>query len=129
MTRTIVRANINTEDEHQFGMMDKGVYITVIQYHGINYHLRFSKFLIHLLIIVSVLALMISYVSNVAKANLPHKEIIIIVHHGDTLWSLAQKIGSNKDPRILIREIKAQNNLQTSDLIAGQKLKLVIGRD
>lgn len=101
----------------------------MIQYHGMKYQLPFSKFLIHLLIIVSVLALMISYISNVAKANLPHKEIIIVVHHGDTLWSLAQKTGSNKDPRSVIRDIKAQNNLRTSDLIAGQKLKLVIGRD
>jgi hypothetical protein len=118
---------MNTDSEHQFGMMDKGVNIMVIQYHGMKYQLRFSK--LHLLIIVSVLALMISYIPNVAKANLPRKEIIIVVHHGDTLWSIAQKAGPNEDPRIVVREIKAQNNLHTSDLIAGQKLKLVIGRD
>lgn len=101
----------------------------VIKYHGMYYQWSFSKFSIHLLIIVAVLALMISYISNVAKANLPRKEMIIVVHHGDTLWSLAQKIGPNSDPRLVIRDIKTQNNLHSSDLIAGQKLKLVIGHD
>lgn len=100
-----------------------------VHYHGVNYQWRFSKFLIHCLIIVSVLAIMISYISNVAKANLPRQEMIIVVHHGDTLWSLAQKIKPHDDPRLVIRNIKEQNHLDSSILMAGQKLKLVMGQE
>lgn len=100
-----------------------------INYHGVNYQWRFSKFLIHFLIIVSVLAIMISYISNVAKANLPRREMIIVVHHGDTLWSLAKKIKPHADPRVIIRNIKTQNNLHSSELMAGQKLRLVMGQE
>lgn len=101
----------------------------ILKYHGIQYQCSYLKFSVHLLIIVSILALMISYVSNVVKANLPKKEIAIIVHHGDTLWSLATKIKPDTDPRLVICDIKTQNNLKTSELITGQKLKLVIGND
>ncbi len=101
----------------------------VINYHGTKYQWYFSKFLVHLLIVVAVMVLMITYISNVAKANLPHKEMTIIVRPGDTLWSLAKKFGPDTDPRLVIRDIKAQNNLHNSDLIAGQKLKLVIGHN
>jgi LysM repeat protein len=109
--------------------MDKGVDIMEINYHGVKYQWRFSKFFTHLIIIVSVLAIMISYISNVAKANLPHEKMIITVHQGDTLWSLAKKVKPNEDPRLVIRDIKTQNHLQTPDLIAGQKLRLTIGRE
>jgi len=101
----------------------------ILKYHGIQYQCSYIKFSVHLLIIVSILAIMISYVSNVVKANIPKKEISIIVRHGDTLWSLAKKINSNIDPRLVICDIKTQNNLKTSELVSGQKLKLVIGRD
>lgn len=97
-----------------------------INYHGVIYQWRFSKFLIHGLIIVSVLTIMISYISNVAKADLPQQEMIIVVHHGDTLWSLAKKIKPHDDPRWVIRNIKEQNHLDSSELMAGQKLKLVM---
>jgi hypothetical protein len=101
----------------------------VLNYHGTKYQWRFSKFLTHMLVVVSVLALMISYISNTTKANLPRKEMTIIVREGDTLWSLAERIGPGTDPRLVIRDIKEQNNLHNSNLIAGQKLKLMIGRD
>jgi len=101
----------------------------IIKYHGRKYHWRFSKFIIHLLIIFSVLTMMITYITTVAKANMPRKEMTIIVQRGDNLWSLAQKIDPNTDPRLVIHDMKTQNNLYSSDLKIGQTLKLMERRD
>jgi LysM repeat protein len=101
----------------------------VLQYNGVKYQCSVFKFLINLGIITAALVIMISYVSNVARATVEPKMITIIVHRGDTLWSIARKIEPNSDPRRVIGEIKVHNNLPNSTLAAGQKLKLVIGRD
>jgi len=48
----------------------------------------------------------------------------IKIEKGDTLWEIAIKHGQNKDPRVYIHEIKKLNNLESSNIYAGQELLL-----
>lgn len=73
--------------------------------------------------------MMFWYVSNVTKATPERKMITIVVHQGDTLWALAQKIAPNIDPRLLIKEIKDQNRLTSSELVSGQRLNIFINSE
>jgi LysM repeat protein len=66
------------------------------------------------------------YISNIAKATSDKKIIEITVHHGDTLWSIAHEIAPQSDPRAIIKKIKNRNQINNSDLIAGQKLEVEI---
>jgi LysM domain. len=93
---------------------------------GKNYHWSFKKFIIHLFILVFVISFGIIYISNIAKATNDKKVIEIIVHRGDTLWSIAQQIAPQSDPRVIIRQIRERNRIFNSDLIAGQRLEVEI---
>jgi len=46
------------------------------------------------------------------------------VQPGDTLWSVAQRIAPDNDPREVIAQIRRINDLTTSGLQAGQQLLL-----
>lgn len=48
----------------------------------------------------------------------------ISVQAGETLWQLAEKLDPNADPRDLIAEIVALNDLPSSTVEAGQRLAL-----
>ena len=129
LTRTIVRVIIYSRRTSVWVTKSKEVSCVVLRYRGVTYQCSWFKFLFHLLIIVSVLLVMISFVSNIARANMPEKTITFTVHKGDTLWSLAKQIAPDADPRQTINIIKTQNHLPSSELIAGQQLHLVINRD
>jgi hypothetical protein len=46
------------------------------------------------------------------------------VQPGDTLWSVAQRIAPDNDPREVMAQIRRINDLHTSSLQAGQQLLL-----
>lgn len=49
----------------------------------------------------------------------------VLVEPGETLWSIARaRVGPEGDPRPLIQEIRELNGLETSALLAGQRLVL-----
>ncbi len=98
----------------------------IIRYHGVNYHWSFKKFMVNLMIILLVISFWTVYNSKVAKATTDKKVIEMTVRRGDTLWSIAQRLAPETDPRIIIKQIKSQNNLNTVNLIAGQKLEMEI---
>lgn len=50
----------------------------------------------------------------------------ISVQAGETLWQLAEKLDPNADPRDLIAEIVALNDLPSSTVEAGQRLALPV---
>ncbi len=93
---------------------------------GRKYRWSYKKFLIHLAIIVVIISFWMMYISNVAKATSEKTTYEITVRHGDTLWSIAQRIAPQSDPRATIKNIKNINQISKSDLIAGQKLEIVI---
>lgn len=96
----------------------------VIQYHGKRYSWSWRKCMFNLLVMVIIISFWMVYVSNTAKALSEKKAVYITVHHGDTLWSIAQTVAPEADPRMVIRRIKTNNQLTSANLEAGQKLKL-----
>ncbi|MFM5904752.1 MAG: LysM peptidoglycan-binding domain-containing protein [Micrococcales bacterium] len=46
----------------------------------------------------------------------------VTVRAGETLWQLAVKYAPTQDPRDWITKVVSLNNLQTADLVPGQKL-------
>jgi LysM repeat protein len=48
------------------------------------------------------------------------------VQSGDTLWSIAQRIAPDNDPRDVIAQIRRINHLQSSSLRVGQQLLLPV---
>jgi hypothetical protein len=58
--------------------------------------------------------------AQVATSNLQY----VSVRSGDTLWSLAQAYAPNQDPRDWINQVVSINNLQSIDLVAGQRIAI-----
>ena len=48
----------------------------------------------------------------------------VVVHEGDTLWSIATSLGGDGDVRAVIDEIQRLNGLEGTDLVPGQVLDL-----
>lgn len=81
------------------------------------------------IILVTVFLLLLIFLSNVeAKGSVKYKVESII--SGDTLWSIAENeienndYYQNKDIRNVIEEIRSINNLESSNLTEGMKIKI-----
>jgi hypothetical protein len=46
----------------------------------------------------------------------------VVVHEGDTLWSIAERIAPDADPRNVVDEIAASRG--TADLRAGEQIRV-----
>lgn len=53
-----------------------------------------------------------------AGASVP----IVVVQPGDSLWSIAERVAPNADPRDVISAIQSFNHLGSADVMAGQQL-------
>lgn len=62
--------------------------------------------------------------STASKTSATQSFITITVAPGDTVWSLANRIGSGSDAGALVSEIIEINNLGNGDLAAGQKIRI-----
>lgn len=51
---------------------------------------------------------------------------VVVVHRGDTLWSLATRAAPSSDPRVVVAKIKILNHLATSDVQPGEQLLLPV---
>jgi hypothetical protein len=83
------------------------------------------KFGKNLLILTMIIGLGTLWLTTAAKATFDDgKERVfnVTVLHGDTLWSIARQIAPDVDPRRVIDQIRQQNHLPSSGLIAGQEL-------
>jgi LysM domain len=47
----------------------------------------------------------------------------VVVHDGDTLWSIAGRIAPNRDPRAIVDQLLRVNQLDTPTLVPGQVLR------
>lgn len=66
---------------------------------------------------------------SVAKSNKEMEIIDYTIAPGQTLWSIAREYTPNsKDIRDTIHEIKDLNNMQDSNIYAGQTIKIKIGQ-
>lgn len=82
------------------------------------------------ILVVLIVALVIFSKNAYSKGEIKYKEDFI--YSGDTLWSIAKKeINNNryfynKDIRDVVIELKYINNLEDSNLVEGQKIKIPI---
>ena len=50
------------------------------------------------------------------------------VHQGDTLWSVAQRVAPDRDPREIVFQLRRLNGLSGATLLVGQQLLVPSGR-
>jgi len=48
----------------------------------------------------------------------------VVVAPGETLWSIAERVAPDRDPRTVVAGIQRLNDLPTADVRAGQTLRL-----
>lgn len=47
-----------------------------------------------------------------------------VVHAGDTLWGIAQRVAPHEDPRVVVLELQRLNRLPSAAVEVGQRLVL-----
>lgn len=82
---------------------------------------RFSTF-ISILLVLSVFIVF----TSTAYSNKEQQFETIKVRQGDTLWTIASEFSEHTDIRELIFNIKKENKLASSEIIAGTELKIPI---
>ncbi|MEJ3743507.1 LysM peptidoglycan-binding domain-containing protein [Actinomycetes bacterium KLBMP 9797] len=82
---------------------------------------RFVLFLLFLGLSVA----MVAVAASASRAADPAGERpTVVVHQGDTLWSIASRHGAGRDPVAAIEEIRRLNDLDGYAIYAGQELTL-----
>lgn len=86
---------------------------------------KFKRFILLTVTIISIFTYMfITILSNDIVESKSIKKNSIIVKKGDTIWSIAQKIDSNRDIRDIVYDIKNINDLSSTDIFPGNKIYL-----
>ncbi len=57
-------------------------------------------------------------------SNAPVAVTFVTVEPGQSLWSIAERVAPNTDPREWIRQVMTLNAMQGTDVVAGQRLVL-----
>lgn len=62
------------------------------------------------------------------EAPAPPAQQVVVVQAGDTLWSIAQRVAPEADPRATIAEIERVNpSVDPGGLVPGQSLSVPVG--
>ncbi|MBE3589415.1 MAG: LysM peptidoglycan-binding domain-containing protein [Firmicutes bacterium] len=62
---------------------------------------------------------------NPSAARAPHVQAgVLIVQSGDTLWSLAERLAPDEDPRVWIAAVRRVNDLDSAVIRPGQRLRV-----
>lgn len=65
-------------------------------------------------------------VSEAAAPSTQPAQHVVTVEHGDSLWTLAQRVAPDNDPRDVVAQIREINDLSSAGLIPGQQLVLPV---
>lgn len=90
-------------------------------------HGKRNRLLVWLGGIVAVVGLVIPLYASNTDAQAGQTPVLITVHSGDTVWSIASKLShGNEDPRSLEYRIIEANHLNDNSLVLtpGQKLRI-----
>ncbi len=49
---------------------------------------------------------------------------VVTVHSGDSLWSIASTIEPNRDPRVVVDDLRTRNHLDSDSVTPGQQLRV-----
>ena len=77
--------------------------------------------------LIACLAMLLVAHASASSAAAPPKVsagATMTVQPGDTLWSIAQRVEPNRDPRRVVDQLRQLNHLGSASLSAGQTLKL-----
>lgn len=85
-----------------------------------------QRLIANLIVVLMVLFLGFYLIGNLTQAAISKEIVTITVAPEDTLWSIAELLEPEADPRPLISQIIHQNHLSGSKLTTGQNLKLVL---
>ena len=62
--------------------------------------------------------------SSLAASSARPVRHTVVVHNGETLWSVAARVAPHQDPRLVVAQIESLNHLSTPSVEAGQQLVL-----
>ena len=65
-------------------------------------------------------------VSEAAPPSAQPAQHLVTVQQGDSLWTLAQRVAPDNDPRDVVARIRDLNDLSSSSLTPGQQLVLPV---
>lgn len=89
---------------------------------------RFVLFGLPVLLVLGALMMMLGAFLNPAQASTgglsTTETVSVSVKSGESLWSVAERVSPDRDPREVVAEIAQINNLESSTLLAGQKLEV-----
>ncbi len=95
----------------------------------VKYKFNPKKFIRNMLLVILFIILISIFANNIlAYENYQYERFI--VSNGDTLWSIAKQEQEknpyyyNKDIREIIQDIKKTNNLNRTEIVVGQELKI-----
>lgn len=83
---------------------------------------RVAVFGAGLIAILGIVAVSSQVADASATASGSAATAVVVVQAGDSLWSIAQKVSSNVDPREMVVRIRELNALDGSVVVAGQSL-------
>ena len=91
-----------------------------------TYRLQSPRKLVHAMLILAAVfsATVLPFSANASSEQVSVEFTYVTVSAGDSMWDLASKYGHGMDPRDWIAEAVALNNLQSTNLQAGQQLAL-----
>jgi len=96
-----------------------------LKYHNIIYRWSFKKFALNFLVISMVTTVSFWYLASVTKAD-TRKPLLLTVQKGETLWTIAETIAPNDDPRLVVMMLKDLNKLNNSCIRTGQRIRIDI---
>lgn len=81
------------------------------------------------LLVLLVLAVLAAFsmgraTGSANAARFPTTADALVVTRGDTLWSIAQRVAPDADPRLVVPRLKQVNGLSSSELTVGQRLRV-----
>ncbi|MDQ2955668.1 MAG: LysM peptidoglycan-binding domain-containing protein [Actinomycetota bacterium] len=78
-------------------------------------------------LLLGILLLFVAHASAgspAAPASSIASGVTVTVQPGDTLWSIAQRAEPNRDPRLVVDQLRKVNHLDSVALTPGQTLKV-----
>lgn len=78
------------------------------------------RLLLNMVILVAIIVLMFVIFSGATKADTTPQKVII--HPGDTLWSIALVMHPEQDPRFTVETIRNVNHLSDLNVQPGQQI-------
>jgi len=83
-----------------------------------------GRLVVLVFVVVSLFTALIMFGSfaNATATNAGPATAVVVVQQGESLWSIAQSIAPNADPRATINDIKDLNGFNDSVVSAGQSI-------